>query len=96
MIKENVLLLSANKWDFVDDSGTQRVGTTVWLCHTNQKDDNSKGIKPVKYTLTAEKMNLLDNLDLPAYAIMNADFDFVRSKISPTSFESLKPLKLGE
>ena len=55
-----------------------------------------KGLNLSNIHLQLKKMNLLDNLDLPAYAIMNADFDFIRSKILPNSFESLKPLKLGE
>lgn len=95
MIEENVLVLSANKWDFKDDDGVQRKGTTLWLVHLNNNDEYTNGLKPVKYTLQNDLMTLLDNIKLPSHGIMLANFDFVRSRILPTGFKSMQPLKLG-
>jgi len=97
MIEEHVLLLSASKWDFVDDNtGDRRKGLTVYVCHLNQTNDNINGIKPAKYTLSSDNMHILDDKNLPALGVMVADFDFTRSKITPTSFKDLNSVKLGD
>lgn len=97
MIEEKVLVLSANKWDFTDDrTGERRKGCTVHVCHLNQINDNVNGSRPVKYTLSSDNMHALDTYDLPAAGIMIADFDFVRSRLTPTSFRDLNSVELGE
>lgn len=97
VIEEIVLVLSANKWDFTDDrTKERRQGTTVHVCHLNQDNSNVNGSKPVKYTLSPENMHALDTYDLPAAGTMIADFDFVRSRLTPTSFKDLNSVDLGE
>lgn len=97
-MNENVLILSANKYDFTDDRTNRKLtGLTVWVLPYNSRvNDNMNGVKPVKYSLPAEKMHVLDGVNLPAYAKMNFTFDFTSSKIIPDTFTDIVEFNVGE
>lgn len=96
-MNENVLILSANKFDFEEEGTNRQIkGVTVWLLPLNQQDDNINGIKPVKYSLKSDKMNIFDSFQLPAYATMNFTFDFAKSKILPNGFSDVVPFAVGD
>ena len=97
MNNQKVLLLSANDWDFDDEkTGKNRKGVTVYVCHLSDvANENIIGKKPVKYSLPIEKMSLFTGQELPAYALMDFEFDFVRGKAVPTNFTKITPLEVG-
>lgn len=97
MNNEKVLLLSANDWDFDDEkTGKNRKGVTVFVCHLNDvTNENTIGKKPVKYSLPIEKMSIFTGKELPAYALMEFQFDFVRGKAVPVDFTNITPLEVG-
>lgn len=92
-----VLLLAANTWDFDDErTGQNRKGVTVHVCHLNDvPNENVIGKKPVKYSLPIEKSSLFTGKELPAYALMQCEFDFGRGKIVPVDFTKITPLEVG-
>lgn len=97
MNNQNVLVLSITPYDFKDQSSNRQVtGLTVWLVPLNSTDEYTNGIKPVKYSLLAEKEELFSSVSLPAIAEMEFEFDFSRSRVNPSYFSNFRELKLGE
>lgn len=92
---EDVIVLSANAYDFKDkDTNRDIKGVTVWILPFNQSDENVNGIKPVKYSLPYDAVYDFESTFLPAYAKMSFSMDFARSKIVPKKFTELKTLEL--
>lgn len=97
MNNQEVVVLSVTPYDFKDQSsGRQVTGLTVWLVPLNSSDEYTNGIKPVKYSLPAEKESLFNGVSLPAMAEMQFEFDFSRNKVNPSYFDNFKEMKLGE
>lgn len=99
MLEENVLVLSANAWDFEDEKTRERRrGVTVYACHFTSNENGtsySKGIKPVKYTIPYEEFYKLSEMPLPAYGLFHFNFDYGKGKIAPVTFDLIAPLEVG-
>lgn len=96
-MNEEVLILSASKYDFTDERTNKKLtGLTVWLCPVKTSiKENLNGIKPVKYSLPEDKMHVFDGVNLPAYGVMHFEFDFSSSKIMPGAFSDFTEFEMG-
>lgn len=89
MNKIDVLLLSANNYDFVDEQTKRQVkGTTLWLMPLQDNDEYTNGNKPVKYSLKSEFEALFNSVQLPCYAVMSFNFDLSKNKAIPVGFDN--------
>lgn len=96
MNKINVLLLSANNYDFVDEQTKRQVkGTTLWVMPLESSDPYTNGNKPVKYSLNSDFEPLFNSIELPCYAEMTIEFNLSRNKISPTHFDNFAVFESG-
>lgn len=98
MNEQKVLILSASPYDFKDDrTGKQVKGITLWVLPLNSSDTYTNGIKPVKYSLDLEKFESVFNKEvLPAFATMQFEFDFSRSKVIPSQFNEFVSFEVGD
>lgn len=97
MNEQKVLLLSSTPYDFKDEqTGRQVTGLTLWVLPLSSSDKYTNGIKPVKYSLNKQEFEALFNsIELPSYATMQFEFDFSRSRVTPTYFSDFEVLEVG-
>lgn len=91
---EKILVLSVTPYDFEDQNTREvRQGITLFACHLNSdQTGNTKGCKPVKYSLPLEMKTLFDYVKIPAFCDMEWNFDFNRMKPQPNNFKDFIPL----
>lgn len=95
-MEEEVLVLSAQKYEFENDDKEVIKGISVYIIPVNvEKRDFLNGLKPIKYSLSSEKMNMFDDVQLPAYANMKFKLDFSRNKIVPDVFQIVEEFEIG-
>lgn len=93
MIDSPILLLSANRWDFVDDrTGESRTGTTVHVVNMGSQQNNSDmvGNKPTKFTLDYSFIEKIRDLKLPCLATGNFEMNFNNNKLQLVDFTAVK------
>lgn len=93
MFTSPILLLSANRWDFVDEkTGENRTGTTVHVVNmTSQQNTNEMvGNKPTKFTLDYSFIEKIRDLKLPCFATGNFEMNFNNNKLQLVDFTDTK------
>lgn len=94
-----VIILSADRWNMVDkDTGEALSGVTVFgVTKYRQDSRDSKGLKPVKYSLSNDMWKNLSEMQLPA--LCDAEYDAVpmaggKAGLTIVDLEYLQPVEL--
>jgi hypothetical protein len=89
----NVLVLSAQPWEFTDDNGQQRSGISVFVSHLDgPQPERMAGRKPTKYTMPMDQYRTFQVQPLPAKAVMKTSFDFERQRLVPVEFDEFQSI----
>lgn len=93
------LILAVQKWSFEDEkTGQLRQGVTVHLVPTGQPstDENTLGIRPMKYTLTLDEFSRFTGNRYPAMAKVDFAMNFTNGKIIPVAFKNIQSIDITE
>lgn len=93
------LILAVQKWSFEDEKTKQlRQGVTVHLVPLGQPstDENTLGIRPMKYTLTLDEYARFVGFRYPAMAKVDFGMNFTNGKISPVDFKDIKTINIAD
>lgn len=95
-MKNDVLILGARPYDFMDDkSGKQITGVSCWVLPLKNEDPaNIVGLIPVKYSLTSEQFVSIAGVSLPAVAEMHMELNIATKRIRFNHFENIQPVDL--
>lgn len=95
-MKNDVLILGARPYDFVDEkTGNQVCGITLWVLPLiNEDPSNQVGLLPVKYSLTQAQFASLAGLTYPALAEMHMQLNIATKRIKFDHFENIQPIDL--